>query len=325
MTSETKKTPLLPVYLFLGDDELKKKVLLDRLFKRIAEQGYLSFDSVTFDATTFKDPEHFSDACNTLPFISPVRVVVVLAVDKANKALADAITAYLAAPTPTTILVLTAEKLAKNARLLASVRAISSKAVVDSASKKRSELPQMVRSLASGRGVTISTEAAKELITRVGSSSLALDKEIEKLASFVFASGRNSLNREDVRALVEQSAETNPWDFVEAVFSRSLTEALLMRKRLSAEKPHALLALCVMRLRELIAARALLDRGCYNLAAELKRPEWQVKRLREAASRFKASELRELLIQAAQYDRKMKSGSDPELALEAFIIATAQS
>ncbi|MDR2109404.1 MAG: DNA polymerase III subunit delta [Coriobacteriales bacterium] len=321
MSDTSKKPPLLPAYLFLGDDELKKKVLLERLTKRLSAEGDLSFDSVSFDATTFKDTERFYDACNTLPFMSPLRLVTVKAVDKAVKPLTEAIISYLKAPAESTVLVLTAEKLAKNARLLTALRAISEKAVVDAATKKRSELPQMVRSLAKGRGVTMGGEAATELINRVGTSTVALDKELEKLASFAFASGRSSLEREDVRALVERSAEISPWDFVEAVFSGSLAQALVVRQRLIAEKPHALLALSVMRLRELLAARALLDRGRVDLATALKRPDWQVRRLRATAERFKAAKLRELLIYAADCDRQMKSGSDPELALEKFVAA----
>jgi DNA polymerase-3 subunit delta len=289
----------------------------------LEQEGDLSFDAATFDAETLKEPERIADACNTLPFMSPLRLVVIRDVEKANKAVSEAIISYLEAPATTTVLVLTAEKLAKNARLLKAVSAISDKAVVDAAIKKSSELPEMVCDLARDRGVTMSRDAAGELIARVGNSTIALDKQLEKLASFVFASGRRSLEREDVQALVERTAEISPWDFIEAVFSRSLPEALVLRKRLAGEKPHALMALSVMRLRELISVRSLMDQGCRDreLAAAMKRPDWQVRKLQSAAARFKAQELRTLLFTAAEYARQMKSGGDPEFVLEEFLVA----
>jgi DNA polymerase-3 subunit delta len=320
MTNQENTVALLPVYLFCGDDALKKKVLLERLKKRIAGACDLSFDSVVFDSNNFSDKEVFADACNTLPFIAQKRLVVVVDVDKAAKPFNDAIIDYLTSPSPTTVLVLTAEKLAKNSRLLAAINSISPKALVVTDTKKYGELNQIVRKLAADKGLNADSRAIDELVTRVGSSMLAISKELDKLATYVFASGRKTMDCDDVKTMVKRTAETSSWDFVEAVFSRSLANALELRARLQSEKPHSLLALCVMRVRDLLSVRSLLDRQYTGIAARLKRPDWQVRKLVATAQKYKTDELRQLLIWAAEYDRQMKSGSDAELVLDQFII-----
>ena len=66
--------------------------------------------------------------------------------DKLKKPDAEALVAYLASPSPTTVLALEAEKLAKNTRLYKAVAAKHGKsAVIDCAPLKRYELPKTVR------------------------------------------------------------------------------------------------------------------------------------------------------------------------------------
>ena len=81
----------------------------------------------------------------------------------------------------------------------------------------------------------------------------------------------------------------------------------------SKPSPHALLAMCTTRLRELITARALVDRGTpHALASVLKVPDWRVKNHVAWACGFTASELRVALKGAAHTERAMKSGANAD-------------
>ncbi|MCL1890457.1 MAG: DNA polymerase III subunit delta [Coriobacteriia bacterium] len=323
-TKDTKKEPkLLNAYLFAGSDDLKRESLLKRLMKRLSKDCDLTLNAQFFDAAQVKEPNDVIDACNTMPFLSPLRLVAVKTADKASKPLMDALVAYLAAPCETTVLVLEAEKLAKNSRLITAIKKLDAHAYIDCSEKKRNELPALVQTMARARGTELSLDVARHLIELVGTSTLALDKELEKLAAFVVALGRTNITSNDLAAVVSRSLERSPWDLVDAFANRQAGAALAALSELKNETPVDLLRLCVMRLRELLTVKALQERGLSGeraLAEAMGRPDWQVRRLTQAARNYSSAELRGLLVRAADMDKKMKSGFDAHLLLSQFLL-----
>ena len=163
-----KKTdaPLLPAYLVVGEDALKRDAVMKRLRARLSAMGDLSFNDDSFDGETAEGAD-IVGACDTVPFASPVRLVEVRAADKLKKADAERLVSYLGAPNGSTVLALVAEKLAKNARLYKAVAAHGKTAVIDCSLPKRYELPKMVRSMAVGHGVTLTEGAAAKIVELV--------------------------------------------------------------------------------------------------------------------------------------------------------------
>ena len=314
---------LLSAYLFVGSDILKRESLLKRLMKRIGQSCDLVLNAQTFDASQVKEASDVIDACLTVPFLSPLRLVVIKNAEKTSKQLVDALVTYLEAPCETTVMVLEAEKLAKNSRLLTAVKKISPVAVIDCSEKKRSELPSLVQTMAQSRGVEISYDAANRLVELVGTSMLTLDREVEKSALYVLALGRRRINRNDINSLVVRSVEASPWELVEAFAQRNHARSFELLQELKNESPVNLLALCVMRIRDLITVKSLQERGITDLtriAAELARPDWQARRLIQASQAFTRAELRDLISKAAEIDKKMKSGYDASLLLSIFLL-----
>jgi DNA polymerase-3 subunit delta len=333
MTPEAprKEKALLCAYLFDGADKLKRRDLLKRLMTRVEAQCELSLNMENFDATQVKEPSVVIDACNTLPFASEKRLVIVKNVDKALKAFADALVSYLGAPCSSTVLVLEAEKLAKNSRLVTAIKKLDAKAYIDCAEVKRGDLPSLVQKMAQSKGVEITADAARKLIELAGSSTLALDAEMVKLVAYVSALGRASISRADIAAVVTRSVEHNQWDLVEAFGNRNTAKALELARELrvsgtaSDGNPVSLLALCTVRLRDLIKVKSLQARGCSTERAIAEamggqRQEWQVRRLIQAAHSRSADELRALCIKAAHIDMKMKSGYNADLLFTEFLL-----
>ncbi|MDR2492688.1 MAG: DNA polymerase III subunit delta [Coriobacteriales bacterium] len=322
--SEQAPKPLLPAYLFVGTDELKRSMLLKRLMGRIEEHCDIALNSASFDAAQVKAPDEVIDACNTMPFASPLRLVLVKNADKAAKPLADALIAYLAGPSDTTVLVATADKLAKNSRLLSAVKKIDPRAVIDCAEKKRSELPSLVQGMAGSRKVGMTLEAAAYTIEQVGTSTIALDSAVEKLVGYVTALGRDSITKGDVKAVVAKSVGQAPWEMLDAFAARQTGRCLELAHDLEGESPQYLFSLIIARLRDLMTAKAYATRGIQGdqaLASAMKRPDWQCRRLAQAARSYTAPELRALLALAADTDKRMKSGHDAQLLLSEFILA----
>ena len=312
------KEKLLPAYLAVGEDALKRRTVLERLRKRVGELGDLEFNHDEFDAERASGSD-IAVACNTLPFASELRLVEVSRAEKLGKNDSDVICAYLAAPCESTVLVLSAEKLAKNTKLYKAFAAIGASAVIDCAPMKRYELVRALRSMAVGHGITITESAAETLVSYVGEDTIRLDTELRKLA--LAHSGSNPVSEREVASLVARTNEAKPWEFVDAFSARNAKECLRLLPLLGSTSPYALIGMCTNRLRELACAKSLDSRGQGRLLAEtLKVPAWRVKNHVAWSRGFSERELVRAFIAARECERAMKSGTDPDSAFRDWFL-----
>ena len=312
---------LLPVYLAVGEDELKRRTVVERLRKRVESMGDLSFNHDVFDAASASGSD-IAIACNTLPFASPVRLVEVNQADKLLKQDAEILVAYLSAPSESTVLLLSADKLAKNTKLYKAVSAIGSGAVIDCAPMKRYELAKALRSMAVGQGFTISERAAQRLIELVGEDTIRLDTELKKIA--LAHKGSDPVSEREVESFVARTSEAKPWEFVDAFSRRDIRECLRLLPLINSSSPYALLALCTSRLRELCCAQALDARGETRLlASTLKVPDWRVKNHVAWSRNFTSQELRQSFKSVRDCERAMKSGADPDSTFKTWLVKFA--
>ena len=310
MATQTSKDTLLPAYAAIGSDALKRDTVGKRLRARLQKLGDVSFNFDEFDGETAEGPLIVS-ACNTVPFASPVRMVLVKNADKLKKADSEALVSYLQAPSDSTVLLLEAEKLAKTTRLFKAVAACGKNAVIDCSAPKRNDLPRLVRSMAVGHGITLTDGAARLLVELAGEDTVRLDAELGKIA--LAHAGADAVNEHEVSSLVARTTEVKPWEFLDAMSARNLSRCLLCLSRMRSASPVSLIAQCTGRVRELICAKALVRRGnARAIAQALDKKDWQVKHHAEWAGRFTELELREALLRARDAEKAMKSGSNQE-------------
>lgn len=310
---------LLPAYLVVGEDALKRRTVLDRLRKRVATMGDLEFNHDEFDGAT-ADGSDIAISCNTLPFASDIRLVEVKNVEKLGKQGTEILVAYLASPNVTTVLALSAEKLAKNTRLYKAVAALGKNAVIDCAPMKRYELARALREMAVGHGFTLSASAADKLLELVGEDTVRLDSELRKLA--LAHKGTGAVGEQEVASLVARTTEAKPWEFADAFAARDAKRCIEIRAKLDSASPYALIATCTNRLRELCCAKSLDQRGeGARLAEVLKLPPWRVKHHSAWARGFSDDELRAAFTTARDCERAMKSGADPNAAFEEWYLS----
>jgi DNA polymerase-3 subunit delta len=256
-----------------------------------------------------------------MPFASSIRLVSIQDVDKTAKSVIEELIDYMASPTETTVLILTATKLKADSRLVKAVKQLNPKAVINCESKKRSELPSMVQQMAKSYQIIIGHEATQKLIELTGESTVAINTELQKLANYLHSLGKSEASKNEVMAVVAKAAQPSPWDFVEAVSQRDLILAMELLLAMPNESPISLLALCIIRIRELLMLKSVTDRGTGNLAKAMKKPDWQIRKLQSSAAKFEATELRQFLSLAASVDMQMKSGKDAQQQLNQFLLS----
>lgn len=312
---------LLPAYLIVGADELKRDAAVRRLRSHVpADMADFNLDEL--DGASLEEPGQLISSAQTMPFCADFRLVIVNGAGQLAKPVSEAVVSYLADPNPQCVLCLVAEKLAKNTRLYKAVAKVGPHSVIDCAPLKRWELPPYVVRLAQKRGLSMDNAAAQELVERVGESTVALDNQIVTLAQLVGDAGRITLA--DVEANVAQIAEVSPWAFADAVCERNAPRAMEMLNLMKAPSLVFLHSVLVGRLRELICAKSLDARGAASgLARELGRQSWQVKNHVRWSRAFGEEELVELLGQAAVCERALKGSQDSEAAFARFVLAMA--
>lgn len=316
---------LLPAYLAVGKDKLAVRKALGRFDALLeAHGGDPSFDKEVLEGESLADPSYVRCALDTLPFGSDFRLVVVEGAGKAPKPVTEAIVSYLADPCPTTVLLLTADELAKSTRLYKAVAKAGRGAVIECAPPAARELPAQVVDMARSRGVEMGYDAASELVALVGESAAMLDNEVDKLARSL--GGARRIGVEDVRRAVARTADVKPWEVPDAVSERDAGKACALYSRMRGpDDVFPCFSLMVRRLRELVCARALIDRGTPGaVAAQVGCPDWRAKRLVGWARQFTAAELSEALVGAAEVEARLKSSSDRDLVFTRWIVSVCK-
>lgn len=322
--AQTKPGTPLPAYLVVGDDALKRERIASGIARRLSQMGDMAFNTESFDGDTAEGPA-IVNACRTVPFLSPYRLVTVTGADKLRKADSEELVAYLKAPNESTVLVLSAEKLAKSTRLYKAVAALGAKAVIECVAPKTRDLPNLVREMAPAHGATMTADAAHKLVELVGDNTVRLDAEVAKLA--LLHEGAQPIGVREVVDNVSRVSEPTRWDFVNAFSARNPAGCVRMLGLMKSVSPHSLIGLCANRLRELMAAQSMIRRGTPNATASaLGKQDWQVRSIVADARRFSASELERALLGARETEVAMNSGKDADAVfLEWVLSVTAPS
>ena len=142
------ETGLLPAYLIVGTDGVKRDHAVSRMKARLEKTGMVEFNLDERDMTKDPDIESIIGSLNTFPMGSEFRLVILDGCSKLAKAVSEPLVEYLASPSPTTVCLVIADSLAKNTRLYKAIAKIDKKAVIDCSGTKRWELPRRVQQMA---------------------------------------------------------------------------------------------------------------------------------------------------------------------------------
>jgi DNA polymerase-3 subunit delta len=311
---------LKPVYLIYGSEQLLLDRGVRRLKDRLAKVADLDFNMETFDGDS-ATADQVVNAANTMPFLSERRLVVVRGVDRMPAADQSALADYAKDPAPYTALVLVATKINRGSRLYKAVDALGGAS--EYPAPKRGEYPAEVTKLFAEHGKQASGDAARALVEAVGRDLRRLDSEIDKVVAYVGSRAR--VDASDIAAVVTSDA-VSVFEYLDALGSRDLGRALqLLAKYLaSGESVHGTLAMSVRHVRNLLGARALMDRHTRvdEMAPQLGRAPWQVRNVVGQAGNFTQAELARALCAAAATEAERKSGAvDGAIVLERWIVS----
>ena len=315
---------LRPAYLVSGDDDAKIDSWRARVRRRAEEErgpGGLE----TFDAGSSEPPE-VAAALAALSFDPGTRYLLVDHVEAWKPAVPAPLESALAALPPDTVLVLVARGKVPAALCKAVEKAGGE--VREYTAPKPWELPKWCVERGRELGLQLSSEAAKELVARAGTSPGRLSRELEKLVLALHPS--ENVTVADVERFVAGDAAPQAYDLADALIAGNLSDTLALAEELEAhgERPGRLIFPIVRRLREVHRAAAMLDAGMpeQKVREALKAPPWLAKRTVARAKKADVAALERALCVFADLETELRGGGDVQLDEDtAFSLALARA
>jgi DNA polymerase-3 subunit delta len=324
-----------PVYFLFGDEEFLIEEALDRIVDRTVDASTRSFN---FDLLfgTESSAVDLVERAMAYPLMADRRVVVVKEVDRmfALRGKPDENSAfgrYMAAPSPTTVLVMTTAtsdfltkgKGGQGAKapynlIVNNAAAVQFKKVYDR------EIPSWVATRIKSRGKDIAPDAVELFVGYVGGSLRVLNNEIEKL--FTFVEQRKKITAEDVRAVVGASKVYNIFELQRSVGAKNLALSVEIAERmLRAGEPEPLILTMLTRyftlLWRLVELRSR-AKDQNEIAKGLGISSFFVNEYIAALSRYPMPQLRNAFESLLHADIALKTSRvDPALVLQMLLIA----
>ncbi len=309
------------IWLMEGEDDNLRDEALEEIRKTLLAEGMESLDCATLTAP---DLDTLVAACETLPFMSPARLVIIR--DQpflSGRAEADeAFCDYMAKVPPTCLALIISHGTAdRRKRLPKALDKIGHVVRFDPMGEEELQRWIIARFAASDK--TCDPRAARELMAVSGTDSTLLAGEVDKLTA---AAGEDEvISPQLVQRIATRTGEYNVFRLVDAIVAGRASEAItLMRDLLTdGEDPLGLLAMLLRQYRLLqnikIFQHEKVPRSTYDQRLSL--ASFQVDRLVNQAAKLSGREVKQALDMCLDTEYRVKSGRlNDRAGLEAALI-----
>ncbi len=310
-----------PVYLLHGvESHLIDKAQTELVERLVVGGSDFNFEQYSAAETT---PGQIVSSLAQMDVFGGERVVLVKHLEEVKTDWLEGLIDAVLNPPPTSRLVLTAhQRLKKNTRFYKAVDKVG--VTVEFAPLTEKEIHDWLDAEAKRQGKRLSAEARLVLIARAGTNLADLEAELTKLVLFVHPA--EEITADDVRSASAERKGYDNFALGEAVGRRDGLQALAILDRLMQTLGEAggplLVGLMAHKLRTLIQARELLDKGLppAQAARSLRLPARAARDTVEQAGSFTPARLAEALLELSETDLKIKTGGAVRENLEAFIL-----
>lgn len=256
---QTKPAEPQPVYVLAGEERFLKRLALERIQKLVFGPEGDDFARTVYEGDS-TEWATVHDELQTLPFLSPRRMVVIQDADDFVSENRASLEGYVKKPSGVGVLVLDVRTWMKTTRL---AKALDERVTIRCEPIKDSgRLGQWCTRWAKERhGKVLPGPAAQLLVELIGPEMGVLDQELAKLATYV--GDQPQVEAKDVDALVGHSRVKTAWEMLDAAAegNRLLAFNTLHRLLDQGEEPLAILGAMSWQLRRLAQVARLSRQG----------------------------------------------------------------
>lgn len=314
-----------PVLYLYGEDEGRVHAFAECVRDQCLGQASQAFNFNAFDAAETSIVRAV-EAALTLPVLSKRRLVSVSNASAYGKSDWEKALPYLERPSTTTCLLFRGNK---TPELKKAVRLIESHgAVLEFRPRTDKQAQDWIQQWVRREGKSISAEAARELIDRVGTKEGDLLGEIRKLTAYT--GGRTAIGVDDVEEVAAGARPRKIFDFTDALAERRTSDALQILHQLLEDgtAPLAMLGMMSRQIRLIWLTRDALQKrlGKDQLTQRLAVPSFLHQRLRNQAGKWDELSLWNALEALIRMDRALKSsGLAAELMMDHWVLCHGQA
>jgi DNA polymerase III subunit delta len=324
--------------VLIGEDDFSLKQALEDIKKSIGDATALMSNTTVFESKTLT-PEHLRAACESMPFLSEKRLVIVDGLlekfeskkesgkKKSVKAAAK-IEEYISFANvaknlpPFTELVITGGKISDRNPLLQELMKITKVKVFSLL--KGAQLNQWIekRVTAQAKGKKISPKATALMVRLVGSDLWTMSNEVDKLILFT---GDRNIEEEDVKAVVSSAQEASVFNMVDAIIEQRIggAQAVLQQLFRQGMAPAQILVMLSRQVRIIYQVKEMRAAGKQRgeMMGKLGlTSDFVLRKAWEQAERYSPARIREVYHQLLEADISIKTGRiDGELTLDVLI------
>ncbi|WP_291636273.1 DNA polymerase III subunit delta [Clostridium sp.] len=336
LKKKIKKNELDNCYLFCGPDEKLIKNYVKFVTDNILSSNYMDLNYSKFDGSK-TDFEIIIDACETMPFMSEKKVVVVYRAsflddsggsknsgDLKSKNLA-LLSEYLSNPAPHCILIIYYVFTSDREKPSYKIKKLDKKACVIKVDKLKGEfLQRKCKDLFEDLGKNIGKSELTLFCSQVDNNMNIILNEIEKLVSFA---GEREITKEDILAMMPQKSENDIFNLVDYLSQKNIKRALDILNELiyKGEKIPLILFMIGRQFNLLFNIKLGIDSGKSKdvLASELKLHPYICEKMISQSMKFTLIALRRNIELCVNTEKTLKSTStDDKINIEIFMIKT---
>ena len=327
------------LYILAGPDDFSLNQSLEEIKRGLGDPALLATCTTVLDGQQVV-PDEVKNVCETVPFLSEKRLVIIRGLIGRLEARAKSertgagraaqqdpgkFLGCLGQIPETTIVVMTEDEIPRNSGLF---KDLSAKAAVKTFPLlKETGLKPWVQKRITESGGSISPAAISLLCQLVGSNLRTMANEIDKLV--LFANGRR-VEEADVKSLVGYTQDVSVFALIDAIvgFKTELAGQLLQQLLRHGAAPAYLLFMLDRQFRMVIRAKGLKDQGHPEPGIQSKLGlfnEYALHRTLEQAARYSMSRLKDIYGHLLDADLAIKTGRyDSELALNLLVAELCQ-
>lgn len=336
LEKKIKKHELDNCYIFCGSDEKLIKNHVKFITDNVLNRDFMDLNYSKFDGSKI-DFETIIDACETMPFMSDKKVVVVYRAsflddsgggknsgDIKSKNFAM-LNEYLKNPSPHCILVIYYVFLSDREKPSNKIKKLDKKSCVIKVDKLRGEsLQKKCRSLFENAGTKIGKSELTLFCGQVDNNMEIILNEVEKLVSFT--QGRE-ITKEDILEMMPQKSENDIFNLVDYLSQKNIKKALDVLNELiyKGEKIPLILFMLGRQFNLLFNLKLGIDSGKTKeiLANELKLHPYICEKMISQSMKFTIKALKRNIELCVDTEKILKSAStDDKLNIEVFMIKT---
>ncbi len=311
------------IYVIFGEEEYLKNIYEKKLISNIVDENFKMMNFDIFEGKNVNISK-IIDACDTMPFMSDYRVVILKntgLIYDAKKDDTNKLENYLHILPKTTILIFIEEKIDKKLKIFKTISNIGTFHKIDVLSEN--ELVNWILSIFKDNNKNISTKEALYIIRNIGFNMEILLNEINKLISFKSSGTKITIN--DIDNICTKSIESKIFDLINFMSNKDMDNAIKIYKNLIINKtsPFVILNMISRQFRIILQTKYLYNKNysINNIASELELRDFIVKEAIKQSKNFSIKILLQAINECLEIDNNIKTGKIiDEIAIELLII-----